>query len=161
MVLSAKRSIEQSVISTKITIDSYGTADMPAEIEKEILHDYKITIDYGKILFSRYVGVDEHQNLRIVRPDPESEDPIDADLVTLAMPIESYAIDENMELTYAIDISKLDSRITSYKYLQDPMCVGKACCLVFETVVADYIHDQLEVSKRHKDTFEDLYTYVV
>lgn len=95
MEINAHRTIEQSVVTTTITISAFGSSTMTAEEETEILNDYKLTLDTGKILFSRFVTVNDHKNPEIVNidlsgetdgTDTEESTP-ETDLVTLAIPI--------------------------------------------------------------------------
>lgn len=99
-------------------------------------------------------------NPRVLDPNTQS-DAENADLVTLKMPLETHQVTENMELTYAVDISKLKDLPEGYKYIMDNICFGKAMIAVFESVIVDSIKQQFEISIRHKDSFEDTISYII
>ena len=168
MKLKATPSVKGSVVETVISIDSFGAEGLPAEEEKELFEDFKIVVNYGKLDFSRYVKVDEHKNPVIVEVNKEEQQDgdepvqVEADLITLGMPInESYEIDADTELKYSVDVNALGDSSKYLEYIPDNICLAKAMCLVFEDVIIKYIQTQFEISKQHKDDFENTRFYVI
>lgn len=160
MELSAHRTVEQSIVTTTITISAFGSSTMTAEDEAEILSDYKITFDTGKILFARYVTVNDHKDPEIVQVKEGVEAP-NADLVALTIPIQTYDITPDVEIKYAVDVRTLENKLGNYSIISDAICLAKAQILVFEDVVTSWLKEQLNVSKEHKDDFESDVTYVI
>lgn len=166
MELNAHRSVEQSIVTSTITISAFGSSTMTAEDEMEILNDYKLTLDTGKILFSRFVAVNDHKDPVIVNVDlageNDTQEPAaENDLVTLAIPIQTYDITPDVEIKYAVDVRDVENKLGNYHVIEDAACLAKAMVLVFEDVVITWIKEQLEVSKNHKDDFESDVTYVI
>ncbi len=128
MQIKATRSVEQSIISTTLTIDTFRSNSLTPDEERELLNDYKLELNTGAILFSRYVSLDAHKNPDIV-PDPA--EPENYDLVTIAVPIETYEITEDMEIKYAIDVRRLNVIPDNYTHIQDNICLAKAMICVF------------------------------
>ena len=183
MHIKATRKIENSIMSTTLTVDALGSSTMTADEEREVLNDYKLEINYGSILFSRFVKLNDHKDPEIVvfesmnedtdpatgddtggdntnpatepATDPAADEPqVEADLITLAMPGDTYRITEDMELRYAVDVTTLKNKLENYQYISDEACLGKCMLLTFEDVVISWIKQQLEISKQHRDNFE-------
>lgn len=159
MQMKATRTIKDSKITTTLTIEAYGSATMSAEEEQEVLNDYQIEVDYGKIVFANYVKLDNHKNPVLV--EEGSNDSANADEVILQMPLEVYKITDDMELIFAVDITKLEAIAKTFDHIQDPICLGKAMVLVYENAVINYIKERIEVSRRHRDAFESEQYYTI
>ncbi len=166
MILNAKRSIFNDVVETTITIKSFGSSTLSAEEEKEIFNDYRIIVPCAKILFSRWVVLDENnQNPSIVRPEDVTDletETVDADNIVLVVEPLDYEITEDMEITYSVDISAFNkSNFHNFKYIKDKYELAKACCLVFEDCIITYIQEQIDINKAHRDAFEEDIEYII
>jgi len=173
MKLKATPNIKGSIVETTVSIDDFGSSEYSAEEEKELFEDYSMILDYGKLLFSRWVTVDGHKNPVIVEApqeqEPTNEPPTEPteettgpDNIVLAMPIgESYELDADFELHYAVDVRALGDQYKMFKNIKDNVCLAKAMCLVFEDCIISYIKDQFEIAKTHKDDFETVRYYEI
>lgn len=149
MEIKATRKIENSIMSTVLTIENFGSANFSAEDEMEILDDYNLTLDTGKTIFARFIKIDNHGAPVITDASNEPNDQI-----VLTMPIESYKINKDMQIKYAVDIDKLNIDFNQFNCINDKMCLGKSILLVFENVVIDWITENFEISKQHHNEFE-------
>lgn len=160
MQIKATRRVEKNIVSTTLTIDAFGSEDYTPEEEREVLNDYKLVLNSDTITFMRYVQFDEHANPHVVNIQ-DIDDPSTCDRVMLALSGETYEITEDMAIKYAVDIDNIGARLETYGNIYDNMCLAKAMICVFEDVIISWIGQQLEISKMHKDTFEETYYYVV
>ena len=158
MQIKATRSVEQSIIRTDLTIDSFGSGTLTPEEEMEMLNDFKLELNTASVLFSRPVIINDHKNPEVVQ-DVESVN--EYDVVTISIPFQTYHITEDMDISYSVDVRKLNNLLENYRYISDSICLAKAMICVFEDVIVAWIQEQLETAKQHKDNFESEHYYII
>ena len=162
MKLKAVPNLKGSIAETSVSIEAFGGSGLSGEEEKELLEDLNITINYGKIIFERFVKVDDHGNPSIVAVDPESDTEPDGDRIVLTMPFETHEFNADTELKFSVDIRTLQNEdFSNFKYISDPIILAKSMCIVFEDCVISYIQDQYDVAKLHKNDFETVRYYII
>ena len=68
MKINQKTTIENDNVGVEITVDVLGTADLTAEQELELLHNYNKMIEFNKISFKGNMKI--NNNLPVVTEDP-------------------------------------------------------------------------------------------
>ena len=68
MKINQKNTIENDNVGVDITVDVLGTADLTAEQELELLHNYNKMIEFNKISFKGNMRI--NNNLPVVTDDP-------------------------------------------------------------------------------------------
>ena len=162
MVIKATRAVKRSILETTLTIDSFGDDTISPHDEREALADYKIEIDFADLIFSRYIRKNSDGNLYVIDLGPE-DDPADyeAEKITLSVGDDVIEVDENFEAKFALDMNQLYSKLEFMNYIDTVNDLAKAMVLTFESVVTDYISEQLAINKSNLDDFETVKMYPV
>lgn len=153
MELKQINAIENNIVSTRISVESLGTALMDAAEEKELLEDTIVNLEYSAITFSDFVKVTGGNPVIVPSTDPAAEE------VTLSLINKIIKLDENFEVELSIDITKIPTSALTAQ-LTTPLLVAQAQILIFTTKIKDEVERLLtEMRNAHNDfEGETLYT---
>ena len=169
MELNFKRVIEDSLVSTTITIGEFGSGEdnLSAKAEEECLKNWKIVLNYEDLIFDRYITINENHVPEIVEIsepviDPENPDTtepvtVDGDRVQFAVGDEPVTIDKDMEIYFAVDARNLRMR-DSYTHIRDSKDLAMSMVLIFEQTVKEYIENEMKENIKHYNGFEKEFT---
>lgn len=143
MILKATRTIDQGVIRSEMTIDSFDN-----EEEKDCLLNYPVKISYANMNFTHYAKVTNH------RPTISSLSSMNSDRVSFLLGDGEYKVDENFCISYAVDVADLVEKVEQYSYIPDEICLGKIMIMIWEDTIKEEIYRQMYVNRDHADDFE-------
>lgn len=165
MELNFKREIENSIVSTTITIKEFGSGEngLSSNAEEECLRNWRIELNYENMLFDGFVTIDENHLPSLVSI-PEQEDnpeqteqtePIkpDGDRIQFSVIDDAVIVDKDMEIIFKVDANELRLK-DSYTHLQDTKDYAMAMILVFEDTVKRYISEKMKENIVHYNGFE-------
>lgn len=160
MELNFKREIEDSIVSTTITIKEFGSGEngLSASAEEECLKNWKLTLNYQDMIFDSFVTIDENHVpslLEVSEQNDTSAEPIepDGDRVQFSVADDPVTVDKDMEIIFKVDAEKLHLK-ESFTHLIDEKDYAMAMVLIFEKTVKKYIADKMKENIVHYNGFE-------
>lgn len=184
MVIGFDRDISNRIVSSVVSIKEFGTGSIPASKEKENLDDYPQVLKYADIDFTAKVAMGENHMPVIVEENETPEetsgeatettgnngegggdnDATEADssateatydTITLDLANESYTINEDFSISYAVDAKTLTRKVKAMNVIPDEDCLAMAMVLVWEKKIADQIEKLVAKSRVHMNGFAD------
>lgn len=150
MKINQKNTIENDNVGVDITVDVLGTADLTAEQELELLHNYNKMIEFNKISFKGNMKISN--NLPIV-----TEDSIDGtnvvEVVINDIINEQIIVDENLHITFNRDVTKFPESELNDVFSKREM-LGQAKVVLFATRIKEAIAEKLAEIRDLSNTFE-------
>lgn len=150
MKINQKNTIENDNVGVDITVDVLGTADLTAEQELELLHNYNKMIEFNKISFKGNMRI--NNNLPVV-----TEDPIDGtnvvEVVINDIINEQIIVDENLHITFSRDVTKFPESELNDVFSKREM-LGQAKVILFATRIKEAITEKLAEIRDLSNTFE-------
>lgn len=150
MKINQKNTIENDNVGVDITVDVLGTADLTAEQELELLHNYNKTIEFNKISFKGNMKV--VNNLPVV-----TEDPVDGtnvvEVVINDVINEQIIVDENLHIAFNRDVTKFPESELNDVFSKREM-LGQAKAILFATRIKEAIAEKLAEIRDLSNTFE-------
>ena len=150
MKINQKNTIENDNVGVDITVDVLGTADLTAEQELELLHNYNKMIEFNKISFKGNMRI--NNNLPVV-----TDDPIDGtnvvEVVINDIINEQIIVDENLHITFSRDVTKFPESELNDVFSKREM-LGQAKVILFATRIKEAITEKLAEIRDLSNTFE-------
>lgn len=150
MKINQKTTIENDNVGVEITVDVLGTADLTAEQELELLHNYNKMIEFNKISFKGNMKI--NNNLPVV-----TEDPVDGtNVVEVAINDiinEQIIVDENLHITFNRDVTKFPESELNDVFSKREL-LGQAKVILFATRIKEAITEKLAEIRDLSNTFE-------
>lgn len=151
MKLNINKTIDENVISVDISVAELGTTDTASEVEKDMLHDFVRKIEYAKIQFKSNMKLDANG-------DPVTTEDVVDDTTVVEVELKdlinkSYVIDENLNITFSIDVTKIPETEVSAVF-DTVEKLGKAKAQLFATKIQEEIGKKLAEIRALSTKFE-------
>lgn len=150
MKINQKNTIENDNVGVDITVDVLGTADLTAEQELELLHNYNKMIEFNKISFKGNMKV--VNNLPVVTDDPVDGTSV-VEVVINDIINEQIIVDENLHITFSRDVTKFPESELNDVFSKREM-LGQAKVILFATRIKEAITEKLAEIRDLSNTFE-------
>lgn len=151
MYLKVENNIENNIFITSITVDSYGTEQMSALEEKELLENFPSDISYRNLIFKKNIKM----NGAVPQVTDEVVDGVTVIEVTLpALSNKEIPIGDNFNATYKIDTAKIPKSAVDGSVLTSVELVAQAYCLIFKTVICEEIEAIMDALRTKAPNFE-------
>lgn len=150
MKINQKNTIENDNVGVDITVDVLGTADLTAEQELELLHNYNKMIEFNKISFKGNMKV--VNNLPVVTDDPVDGTSV-VEVVINDIINEQIIVDENLHITFSRDVAKFPESELNDVFSKREM-LGQAKVILFATRIKEAITEKLAEIRDLSNTFE-------
>lgn len=150
MKINQKTTIENDNVGVEITVDVLGTADLTAEQELELLHNYNKMIEFNKISFKGNMKI--NNNLPIVTDDPVDGTSV-VEVVINDIINEQIVVDENLHITFSRDVAKFPESELNDVFSKREM-LGQAKVILFATRIKEAITEKLAEIRDLSNTFE-------
>lgn len=152
MKLKVSKTINENIITVNIGVVELGTANSVADEEENMLLDFPRSVRYSDINFKGNMKIDTVSGDPVVT-DSEVEDKKVVSIEIKDVINKEYPINKDMEITFAIDVSKipdaeLDSVFTTVEML------GKARAELFATKIQEEIGKKLAEIRALNTKFE-------
>lgn len=152
MKLKVSKNINENIITVNIGVVELGTANSVADEEENMLLDFPRSVRYSDINFKGNMKIDTVSGDPVVT-DSEVEDKKVVSIEIKDVINKEYPINKDMEITFAIDVSKipdteLDSVFTTVEML------GKARAELFATKKQEEIGKKLAEIRALNTKFE-------
>lgn len=152
MKLKVSKTINENIITVNIGVVELGTANSVADEEENMLLDFPRSVRYSDINFKGNMKIDTVSGDPVVI-DSEVEDKKVVSIEIKDVINKEYPINKDMEITFAIDVSKipdaeLDSVFTTVEML------GKARAELFATKIQEEIGKKLAEIRALNTKFE-------
>lgn len=139
MKLKVNNTIENNIITVRITVDSLGTSTSTEDEERALLADFPRSIRFSEIDFKANVKVDENNDPIVTDSDPDESTIFEIELKNIIN--KEYFINEELDIVMPFDVTKISSAETNALF-DTVEKVGKAYAVVFSTKV------QAEIAKK-------------
>lgn len=143
MEFAIKRKLSNQEFTTEVAFDKYGTDEITAEEEKEIIEDFGPVIVSVGGTFEGYATASDN-SVTVVAPSHEH-----AANITFTKNASQATLKEGVVISFSCNATK-EKQVDSLTALQ----VAEAKCKVFEMVMKDRITKTLKAFKEQKTTFE-------
>lgn len=150
MKINQKNTIENDNVGVDITVDVLGTADLTAEQELELLHNYNKMIEFNKISFKGNMKI--NNNLPVVTDDPVDGTSV-VEVVINDIINEQIVVDENLHITFSRDVAKFPESELNDVFSKREM-LGQAKVILFATRIKEAITEKLAEIRDLSNTFE-------
>lgn len=150
MKINQKNTIENDNVGVDITVDVLGTADLTAEQELELLHNYNKMIEFNKISFKGNMKV--VNNLPVVTDGPVDGTSV-VEVVINDIINEQIIVDENLHITFSRDVTKFPESELNDVFSKREM-LGQAKVILFATRIKEAITEKLAEIRDLSNTFE-------
>lgn len=151
MKLNIAKKIEENIITVEISVGELGTIDTDENTEKELLHDFVRTVEYSKIQFKANMKEDENGDPVVTEDSLSKNTVVSIELKDLIN--KSYIIDENLHITFSIDVTKIPETET-LKPFDTVEKLGKAKAVLFATKIQEEIGKKLSEIRALNTKFE-------
>lgn len=151
MNLKTVYEIDNNIFSATITVDSFGTEQMSAVDEQDLLVNFPTTIAYRTMKFEENIKVEGNV------PVKSEIGPDESTTVKVTLPPVSnkeIKLDENFEAVYRVDLNKIAKGATDTHVLKTVELVAQAYCVVFNDIVVDTIKKVMEDLRKKAPGFE-------
>lgn len=151
MKLNISKTITENIISVAITVAELGTTNTDSSSEKDMLHDFIRVIEYSKIQFKSPMKIDVNGDPVITDEEVDGLTVVDVELKDLIN--KSYIIDENLNITFSIDVTKIPESelIPPFDTIEK---LGKAKVQLFTTKIQEEISKKLSEIRALSTKFE-------
>lgn len=151
MKLNINKTIDENVISVDISVAELGTTDTASEVEKDMLHDFVRKIEYAKIQFKANMKLDANGDPVTTEDAVDDTTVVEVELKDLIN--KSYVIDENLNITFSIDVTKIPETEVSAVF-DTVEKLGKAKAQLFATKIQEEIGKKLAEIRALSTKFE-------
>lgn len=151
MKLNIAKKIEENIITVDITVAELGTTDTDENAEKELLHNFVRTVEYSKIQFKANMKEDINGDPVVTEDELSDDTVVSIELKDLIN--KSHVIDENLHITFSIDVLKLPETET-IKPFDTVEKLGKAKAVLFATKIQEEIGKKLSEIRALNTKFE-------
>lgn len=151
MKLNINKTIDENIISVDISVAELGTTDTASEVEKDMLHDFVRKIEYAKIQFKANMKLDANGDPVTTEDEVDNTTVVEVELKDLIN--KSYVIDENLNITFAIDVTKIPETEVSVVF-DTVEKLGKAKAQLFATKIQEEIGKKLAEIRALSTKFE-------
>lgn len=157
MKIIQKNTIENDIVGIDISVEVLGTADLTAEQELELLHNYNKIIEFNKIQFKGNMKMEN--NIPVI-----TDDPIDgANIVEVVIPDvinEQFIVDENLHITFSRDVTKFPE-VELNEVFSKREILGQAKAILFAARIKEAIAEKLAEIRALSNTFEGEESYTL
>ncbi len=151
MNLKIVNEIDNNVFSCTITVDSFGTEQMSATDEQDLLADFPTTVAYRTMKFEENIKVEGNVP---VKSDIEPDESTTVKVTLPPVSNKEIALDENFEAVYRTDLNKIAQSATDEHVLTTRELVAQAYCVVFADIVVDAVKKIMEELRKKAPGFE-------
>lgn len=151
MKLNITKKIEENIITVDIAVGELGTTDTDENTEKELLHDFVRNVEYSSIQFKANMKEDENGDPVVTEDSLSKNTVVSIELKDLIN--KSYIIDENLHITFSIDVTKIPETET-VKPFDTVEKLGKAKAVLFATKIQEEIGKKLAEIRALNTKFE-------
>ena len=149
MYLKFEHSINDDVFQTKITVDSYGTDHMSAEMEKELLSRHPIIINTKDLIFTGWIRKSEEM------PVVSKDFGLDAAVTVPDVPHGEWVLGDSFEAMYSISLkdipaTDLNAIVTSREF------AAMAYCMIYDTTIKKAVAFVMKVLRAKYRPFEHI-----
>lgn len=145
MKIKPIKKIENNVCSIEIKVTSLGNNNLTEDEERELLANFPKKVVYKDLNFEKKVKVDG-KNVVV-------DDVAGTDTITLSLVNKEFTLDENMNITYSVDASKISASEKTVN-LTSIELVAMAKVVVFEAVIIEEIKRLLDEVRAISNDFE-------
>lgn len=157
MKINQKNTIENDIVGVDITVDVLGTADLTAEQELELLHNYNKIIEFNKISFKGNMKIEN--NIPVITNDPVDESSV-VEVVIPDVINQQIVVNENLHITFSRDVTKFpDSELNDVFSKRE--ILGQARCILFATRIKEAITEKLGEIRALSNNFEGEKSYTI
>lgn len=151
MKLNIAKKIDENIITVDIAVGELGTTDTDENTEKELLHDFVRNVEYSSIQFKANMKEDENGDPVVTEDSLSKNTVVSIELKDLIN--KSYIIDENLHITFSIDVTKIPETET-VKPFDTVEKLGKAKAVLFATKIQEEIGKKLAEIRALNTKFE-------
>lgn len=149
MYLKISNDIENNAFSTVVSVDSFGTEQLSADEEKELLADFPTKIAYRHLVFSRNVKI--NGSVPEITGDEAGDGVVAVTLPTLSN--KELAVNADFTAAYKVDLSRIPAAAVDGAVLTTPELVAQAYCLVFADVICKAVEDVMTALRSKAPSF--------
>lgn len=155
MKLNMKNELEKNIYKVIISFEEYGSANMTAEEEQELINDYTPFFNLRDIEFSAKMTKDENNKITIVEEDEtEGEgESIVGDLISISIIDRQVYLNEDFEIHYKVSVNDIvDNELG--EILNTKHLVAQAKAELFRKKIINKVRIILEKIREKRTGFE-------